>query len=192
MAAEGWLSGDRRLGRWRDSQGHWEGNGAASPHWLGQGKAWLGLQQGLAVQFFLVPWKLPSGGKKTEKERKRGGEKKGKQHRFFECRINNREVKFQGWLEQLQGVAQPLLSHPAQVLQVQGWAQLQVLPWEMGWGGMQEWLDQCRMLGMERLGRGEISAAACRASSLDSSRSPPSAAFEETKGGSLKHPLGQE
>lgn len=101
-------------------------------------------------------------------------------------------MKFQGWLEQLQGVAQPLLSHPVQVLQVQAWAQLQVLPWEMGWGRMQEWLDQCRMLGMERLGRGEISAAACRASSLDSSRSPPSAAFEETKGGSLKHPLGQE
>lgn len=59
--------------------------------------------------------------------------------------MNNWEVKFQGWLEQLQGVAQPLLSHPAQVLQVQGWAQLQVLPWEMGWAGMQEWLDHCRM-----------------------------------------------
>lgn len=57
-------------------------------------------------------------------------------------------MKFQGWLEQLQGVAQPLLSHPAQVLQVQGWAQLQVLPWEMGWAGMQEWLDHCRMLGL--------------------------------------------
>lgn len=76
VAAEGWLGGDRRLGGWRDVQGHWEGNEAASPHWLGQGRAWLGLQQGVAVQFFLVPWKLPSGGKKNEKERKRGGKKR--------------------------------------------------------------------------------------------------------------------
>lgn len=80
--------------------------------------------------------------------------------------MNSWEVKFQGWLEQLLGVAQPLLSHPAQVLQVQGWDQLQVLPG--GWGGMQEWLDQCRILGMQGPGLGEISAAAaCRVSSLN-------------------------
>lgn len=87
MAAEGWLSGDRRLGRWRDSQGHWEGNGAAFPLWLGQGRAWLGLQQGLAVQFFLVPWKLPSGGKKTKKERKRGGEKRENNTGFLDAEL---------------------------------------------------------------------------------------------------------
>lgn len=72
---------------------------------------------------------------------------------------------------------------------------------------MQEWLDQCRMLDVEGLGRGEISAVACRVWPLkffefllvSTFPSQPGSdwetsfpAFKETKGGSLKHSLEQE
>jgi len=77
----------------------------------------------------------------------------------------------------------------------------------VGWGGMQERLDQCRMLDVEGFGCGRSSVVACREWPLqfpefllvstfpslpgwDWETSFP--AFEETKGGFLKHPLEQE
>lgn len=190
--------GPGALGGWREAQGHWEdgetsrGTGSsriALPLWLEQRWASFGSQQGLAVQFFLVPWKSPSGKKKRKKKKK--GKKKGKQDSFSGCWMNSWEVKFQGWLEQLLGVAQPLLSHPAQGLQVQGWDQLQVLPWGMGRdAGM---AGPVQDFGYARTWAwGNLCCCCLQGEFPESSRSPPSAAFEETKGGSLKHPLRQE
>lgn len=57
--------------------------------------AWLCLQQGLAVLFILLP--LPALKDPPDNVWWETKVKKSKQHSFSSCRINNSEVKFQGW-----------------------------------------------------------------------------------------------